>query len=103
MIQHTIFHLAVALAVGFLIGMERGWEKRESVEGSRVSGVRTYGLLGLLGGVMGLLSQQLGGMLLGLSFLGIAGALAAASGLLVTWLAASYCSTTGVCEIHESS
>ena len=78
MIQHTIFHLAVALAVGFLIGVERGWEKRESAEGSRVSGVRTYGLLGLLGGVMGLLSQQLGGMLLGLSFIGIAGALAAA-------------------------
>jgi len=77
-IQHTVFHLAVALAVGFLIGVERGWEKRESAEGSRVSGVRTFGLLGLLGGVMGLLSQQLGGMLLGLSFLGIAGALAAA-------------------------
>jgi uncharacterized membrane protein (DUF4010 family) len=77
-IQHTIFLLAVALAVGFLIGVERGWEKRESSEGSRVSGVRTYGLLGLLSGVMGLLSQQLGGMLLGFSFLGIAGALTAA-------------------------
>jgi uncharacterized membrane protein (DUF4010 family) len=76
--HHTTFLLAVALAVGFLIGVERGWEKRESVEGSRVSGVRTYGLLGLLGGVMGLLAQQLGGALLGFAFLGIAGTLAAA-------------------------
>jgi uncharacterized membrane protein (DUF4010 family) len=72
------FLLAVALAVGFLIGVERGWEKRDSAEGSRVSGVRTYGLLGLLGGIMGLLSQQLGGVLLGLAFLGVAATLAAA-------------------------
>ena len=78
MTHHTIFLLAVALAVGFLIGVERGWEKREAAEGSRVSGVRTYGLLGLLGGVMGLLSQQLGGVLLGLAFLGIVGVLATA-------------------------
>jgi uncharacterized membrane protein (DUF4010 family) len=76
--HHPTFLLAVALAVGFLIGVERGWEKRESAEGSRVSGVRTYGLLGLLGGVVGLLSQQLGGALLGFAFLGIAVTLTAA-------------------------
>jgi uncharacterized membrane protein (DUF4010 family) len=76
--HHTTFLLAVALAVGFLIGVERGWEKRELAEGSRVSGVRTYGLLGLLGGVMGLLSQQLGGVLLALAFLGIVVVLTAA-------------------------
>jgi uncharacterized membrane protein (DUF4010 family) len=52
--------LAVALAIGFAVGVERGWRDREGVEGSRTAGIRTYTLTGLLGGVSGLLAQTLG-------------------------------------------
>ncbi len=43
--------LAVALALGLLIGLERGWERRDAPEGARTAGFRTFGLIGLLGGV----------------------------------------------------
>ena len=49
--QQTFYYLSVALAVGLLIGVERGWKAREAKAGERVAGVRTYGLIGLLGGV----------------------------------------------------
>jgi uncharacterized membrane protein (DUF4010 family) len=52
--------LAAALAVGALIGLERGWRERERAEGSRVAGLRTFALFGLLGGVLGVLSDTLG-------------------------------------------
>ena len=34
--------LGLALAVGPLIGLERGWREREAAEGSRVAGIRTF-------------------------------------------------------------
>jgi uncharacterized membrane protein (DUF4010 family) len=37
-----------------LIGLERGWQARERPEGQRVAGIRTYALIGLLGGVCAL-------------------------------------------------
>ena len=43
--------LAIALAIGLLIGVERGWKQRGGAEGTRIAGVRTFGLIGLLGGV----------------------------------------------------
>lgn len=46
--------LALSLAIGLLIGVERGWQSRAEPPGSRVAGLRTFGLLGLLGGVVGL-------------------------------------------------
>ncbi len=51
--------LGVALALGLLIGLERGWEAREAPEGRRVAGFRTYGMIGLLGGVSALLVDEL--------------------------------------------
>ena len=45
--------LALALAIGLLIGIERGWNSRAEAEGSRVAGIRTFGMLGLLGGLAG--------------------------------------------------
>jgi len=53
--------LGLALAIGFLVGVERGWKAREAAEGGRAAGVRTYALTGLLGGVAALLSQAFGG------------------------------------------
>ena len=62
--------LGSALAIGLLIGIERGWKSREAKEGERVAGLRTYGLAGLLGGSAGLLSQYLGAIIFGFIFLG---------------------------------
>ena len=66
--------LVAALAVGLLIGLERGWNNRELPEGGRVAGLRTFTLTGLLGGVLGHLQPIFGpwpllGSLLGLSLL----------------------------------
>jgi uncharacterized membrane protein YhiD involved in acid resistance len=44
--------LAASLAVGLLIGLERGWRQRELSEGGRVAGLRTFALTGLLGGLL---------------------------------------------------
>jgi hypothetical protein len=73
--QQVFYNLAVALAIGLLIGIERGWKEREAKEGERVAGERTYGLVGLMGGVTSLLAEQLGPLVVGLAFVGIAGAL----------------------------
>lgn len=48
--------LGVALAIGFLIGLERGWKTRNEPEGARAAGLRTHALGGLLGGVWGALA-----------------------------------------------
>lgn len=52
--------LATALAAGLLIGAERGWRNRETEDTQLVAGLRTFGLVGLLGGLAALLSQHLG-------------------------------------------
>lgn len=52
--------LGLALAIGFLIGIERGWKQRNETDGQRVAGIRTFALIGLLGGVSGLLLPALG-------------------------------------------
>lgn len=51
--------LALALAVGLLVGLERGWQARAAEAGTRVAGFRTFGLLGLAGGLAALLPQPL--------------------------------------------
>ena len=48
--------LGLALAIGFVVGLERGWHERGMEEGARAAGVRTFSLIGLLGGVLGALS-----------------------------------------------
>lgn len=72
------YTLAVALSIGLLIGIERGWKKRESIEGTRIAGVRTFGLIGLLGGVTALLSQTFGALVFGTVFIGLTVILASA-------------------------
>ena len=73
--QQFFYHLSVSLAIGLLIGVERGWKERDAKEGKRIAGVRTFGLIGLLGGGSALLAERLGALTLGLAFIGIAGAL----------------------------
>jgi uncharacterized membrane protein (DUF4010 family) len=55
-----VLDLAAALMLGSVIGLERGWRERESAEGSRVAGLRTFALIGLLGGILGVLTKEMG-------------------------------------------
>ena len=48
-----VLDLALALGLGLLIGVQRGWVQRREAPGSRFAGVRTYGLFGLAGGIGG--------------------------------------------------
>jgi uncharacterized membrane protein (DUF4010 family) len=50
--------LGIALAAGLLIGVERSWQLRGRIAGTRVAGFRTFGLLGGLGGLIGLLGKN---------------------------------------------
>lgn len=71
--------IAVALGVGLLIGLERGWRGRDEPPGQRTAGIRTFAITGLLGGTFGLLARALpdgGGLLLGLGFASYAAVLA---------------------------
>lgn len=52
--------LAVALAIGLIIGIERGWKQRGEAEGERAAGLRTHALAGLLGGIWGALALNTG-------------------------------------------
>ncbi|WP_245688238.1 MgtC/SapB family protein [Thiohalomonas denitrificans] len=70
--------LAIALALGLLVGLERGWQGREEEEGHRVAGIRTFGLIGLLGAVWALLAEQYGALVLGIAYLGFAAAVTSA-------------------------
>lgn len=74
---HSMGLMAIALSLGLLIGVERGWRTREMKDGSRIAGLRTYGLIALLGAVGSMLSEETGGYLLGIFFLGLTGALTA--------------------------
>jgi uncharacterized membrane protein (DUF4010 family) len=56
----TFQRLALALGIGFLVGVERGWKHREAPEGSRAAGLRTHAVIGLTGGVSGLLLPVIG-------------------------------------------
>src|SRR5262249_24123709 len=58
-LHELISRLAVALGIGLLIGLERGWRRRGATPGSRTAGIRTCGLSGLLGGVIAALAQAL--------------------------------------------
>ncbi|MEA2116145.1 MAG: MgtC/SapB family protein [Thermodesulfobacteriota bacterium] len=73
--QQILYTLGVALAIGLLIGLERGWKEREAEEGERIAGLRTYGLISLLGGGMALLAKHIGPSVLGFAFVGMTGML----------------------------
>ena len=68
---YPLMELAAALAVGLLIGLERGWKDRTDPEGSRVAGFRTIGLIGLLGGLAMLIDGGKG-FVLAAGFVGLA-------------------------------
>lgn len=54
--RELALRLALSLALGFVIGLERGWKERDEGEGHRAAGLRTFSLVGLLGGLFASLS-----------------------------------------------
>lgn len=66
--------LLLALGLGLLIGLERGWRLRQEHDGGRIAGIRTYGLLGLGGGLCGLAALSITVWLAAIGLAGIAGA-----------------------------
>jgi uncharacterized membrane protein (DUF4010 family) len=66
--------LGLSLAIGLLIGLERGWRERDAESGSRTAGIRTFTLIGLLGGLWGAMTPILGAAPLAAAALGFAGA-----------------------------
>ncbi|OYX76869.1 MAG: hypothetical protein B7Y82_10825 [Sphingomonadales bacterium 32-65-25] len=53
--------LVMPLAIGLLIGLERGWQQRSARPGSRVAGLRTFALFGLIGGLAGFVAGTTNG------------------------------------------
>ena len=82
-IEHDAFldlllSLCTALAIGLLIGAERGWQERDHEDARQIAGIRTFSLAGLLGGFATLLAGELGSavwvaLLLALVALAVAG------------------------------
>ena len=58
--QDLFERLGLALAIGFLIGLERGWRERDEGDGGRAAGIRTFALISLLGGLWGAMTPALG-------------------------------------------
>ena len=81
--QDLLLRFAVALAIGLLVGLERGWRTREETSGSRAAGIRTFAISGLLGGVLGALAIAMGGaaaaggIVIGIGFAAYAAVIAA--------------------------
>lgn len=73
--EELLSRIALAFGIGLLIGLERGWSTREMQPGSRVAGIRTFGISGLLGGLVAAMAApsgstlEVGGaLLIGLAF-----------------------------------
>lgn len=74
--QEEIFRrLGIALAIGLMVGLERGWQTREVSDERRTAGLRTFALSGLLGGICGLLSNDSSPIILVAGLLVFSGAL----------------------------
>ncbi|MGL5532463.1 MAG: MgtC/SapB family protein [Plesiomonas shigelloides] len=70
--------LLIALCLGAVIGIQRGWTLRNEETGRRIAGIRTYSLIGLTGGISGLLSRAFSPLVLGFVLLALAAIIALA-------------------------
>ncbi len=59
MADSLIVRVGLALAIGLVVGVVRGWQQRDDPDGGRTAGIRTYALAGLLGGIGAAISQAL--------------------------------------------
>jgi|SRR5690625_26293 len=67
-----ILQLLAAFGIGILIGIERGWSSQQEMGRDRIGGIRTFSLIGLLGGIAGMLTVQGGGAILATIFAAVA-------------------------------
>lgn len=98
-----LISLLLALAVGLIIGFERGWhgqndeatrfENARRTEGRNIGGIRTFALVGLLGGITALVAGQTHPLLLAAMVL-ILGALLVAAYVLTSNQSGDYGATT---------
>jgi uncharacterized membrane protein (DUF4010 family) len=52
--------LGLSFGIGLLFGIERGWQERDASDGSRTAGIRTFTLIGVLGGIWAAMTPSLG-------------------------------------------
>jgi len=64
-----LIRMGLILLLGLVVGIERGWSLQQKKEGHRTAGIRTFTLIALAGGLWGILTQQIGEVLLGIVFL----------------------------------
>lgn len=69
--DHLVWNLVIALLLGAIVGTQRGWVMRNSAEGSRIAGIRTFSLVGLLGGLIGVSAQIYSPFLLGFGLIAL--------------------------------
>lgn len=53
--------MGLALAIGAMVGVERHWRERDAGAGQRTAGLRTFALIGLMGGIAALIERDLAG------------------------------------------
>jgi len=54
-----LVRMSLALGIGLVIGLERGWRQRDERAGARAAGIRTFAITALLGGLIGALARAL--------------------------------------------
>jgi hypothetical protein len=78
--EELISRFGLALGIGLLIGLERGWRMRGDPPGGRTAGIRTFTISGVIGGVIGAIAQSVGsvgkGITVGLGFAAFSAGLA---------------------------
>lgn len=50
--------IGLAIAIGVIVGVERHWRERDEADGRRTAGLRTFTLIGMMGGVAGLIAKS---------------------------------------------
>ncbi len=76
--EPLLYRLGVALGIGVIVGLERGWNTRAQHAGMRPAGIRTFTLASLFGGALAAMSPPDGYALLAAGTLAV-GALVVAS------------------------
>lgn len=71
-ISQELLGLFAALAIGLLIGLERGWHERALPQGGRAAGLRTFSITSLFGGILASLPEGIRVWALSVGLLSIA-------------------------------